>query len=346
MTLIATRLQNFRSDNPDIAKWEYRTGNYGAWNLFSKQSQAPNSIINNDLRSKAIAAVGSGLEIPVIDYKASTIQNVTQPVAVIDDPLTSKLMAVSFTDYYFGFLMYDAQFYNNNIDPRQYFNTQMRRWVLALLNEWDQDALTVLETNKTQVLGSTLGGKYTLTGDVISGTNAFKDQIIGDINPLMRGNDFSGPFDIVGNPSLESHVRNNLLEKGANQDSNKTYQWNDKSWHFSNNVADAALQAFTGFAVQSGSVGVLDQFLPDNVWSHKSNNHQWRIMDIPGLGGKMGTYTYDGAVDASGLNASTTHLTATKVQAYGFHVRKAFVHAYNSDLTTIASATGKFQIAQ
>jgi hypothetical protein len=57
------------------------------------------------------------------------------------------------------------------------------------------------------------------------------------------------------------------------------------------------------------------------------------------------TYFYDDAVDGSGLGgAATAHLTATKAQAYGFHMALAWVVAYNSDLATLASPIQKFAI--
>lgn len=346
MTLINTRLQNFRAQSPTIDTWQYRTDTFGAWQAFLNQSADPMGIITDDMKSKAIAASGSTLEVPVLDFEATTIQNVTQPLVVIGNELTSQLMAVSFVDYYFGFLIHPAKHFNNEISMQREFNTQLRRYVLELLNEWDQAAVTALEASKTQVLGDGLGGRYSLVSDAVRGALAEADAMVGDINPIMRGNRFFGPFDMVGNPSMESHVRNRLLEQGQFNDRNKTYQYGDKNWYWSNNVANAAATRFTGYAIQKGTVGVLFQFLPDNVIDSNSNNHDWDIEAIPGLGASMGTYTYDGAVDGSGLaGAATTPLTATKQEAHGFHVRVGFVTNYISDRATIASPQAKFEIA-
>ena len=346
MTFIASRLQNFRAQNPDIDRWQYRDSNYGAWETFRAQSNDPAGIVNQDLRNKAIqAAGGTDIEIPVIDYKAATIQNVTQPLVVAADPLTSALMAISFVDYYFGFKINRAQFQNNELRMRQEFNTQMRRYTLALQDDLDAACITLLETSKTQVANDLLGGRYTFAANTYQAPLAERDALIGDLKPLGRGNDFNGGWDIIGNPSLESHVRNNLQEFGMNNERDKTYQWAEHTWRFTNNVTNAASQLYTGFALQKGTVGALFQYLPDHLLNHSSHNHSWTIQPIPGLDFNMGVYAYDGAVDGSGLNASTAHLTATLEEAFGFHVRVALYTNYISDRATIPSPQYKFQCA-
>jgi hypothetical protein len=344
MSLVATRLENFRP-TADVDKWEVRAQRVGALEAFKRQTEDPNGIISDDLQNQAIAAVGSTLEVPVLDFESTTISNVTQPVAIVGDPSTSALYAVTFTDYYFGFRIFPAQHANNDVKIQREFNRQMMRYVYQLLDDLDQAAIAALEAAKTQVLANDLGGRYSLTSNVIVAPLAEQNAIVGDINPLMGGNKFYGPFDFVCNPGFESHVRNNLLEKGEFNSDDKRYQYNDKTWFFTNNIANGVGHKATGYAIQSGSVGILSQFLPDNVMRSETHKHRWDIELIPGLNMQMGVYQYDDAVDASALNASTTHLTASKMEAYGFHARWAFLTPYNSDAANIASAIGKVAIA-
>lgn len=345
MSLINTRLTNFRADAP-ADKWETRAGSYGFLDLFLQQSNDPNGMITDDLRAKAIAAAGSTLQIPVIDYDSGvSISNVTQPVTVTGTPSTSQVYAVTFADYYFGFLIHPAQHFNNEISMQREFNVQLKKHVVALLDALDIAGAAALEAAKTQVLADTLGGRYALTSNVIVGSLAEQDAIVGDINPLMRGNKFTGPFSVVGNPSFESHVRNRLLEKGQFNTEDKTYQYNDKIWHFSTNLANASGHKATAYAVQQGSVGIIQQFGPDNVMRNRTNKHTWDIENIPMLGLSMGTYNYEDAVDGSALSgAATALLTATKAEAYGFHCRLAFIVPYNSSPSTIASSIAKIAI--
>lgn len=346
MSLLLTNLENFRAENQDIDKWEYRDGANGAWMTFLNESRRAGGVVNDDMVQKAIRSVGSTMEIPVLDFEATTIQNVTQPLVVVGDPSTSNVLGVTFVDYYWGFLIHPAQHFNNEISMQREFNRQMRRYVVTFLDELDQAAITALEASKSQVMDDLLGARYTFPGNVVQGPLAEADAVIGDINVLGRGIDYPGPWVVIGNPSLESHVRNRLLEQGEQNDRDKRYQYNDKTFRFSTNLANAADQRFTGFAVQEGTVGMLEQYLPDNVMRNRSTTHQWDINPIPGLGMSMGTYFYDGASNGTALSgAATAHLTATLQRAYGFHKRIALVVNYNSDRATIPAPQYKFQIA-
>lgn len=346
MSLINTRLVNFRADSP-LDKWETRASRWGFIDLFRRQTNAPDSIISSDLAQKAIAAAGSTLQVPVIDYDAGvSVTNQTIPVTTTGSPSTSQVVTITFTHYYWGFLIHPAQHFNNDISMQREFNAQMNKHIYKFMDLLDISMGAALESNKTQILNDTLGSRYTLTSNVIVGPLAEQNAIVGDINPLMAGNDFFGMMDVVGNGSLESHVRNNLLEKGQFQDSDKHYQFNDKIWHFSNNLSNGAGHKATGFAVQSGAVGMLQQFAPDCVMMNETHKHKWDIDTLPFANIPIGTYFYDDAVDGSSLGgAATAHLTATKAEAYAFHTAIALVTPYNSDISTYPSAIAKFAIA-
>lgn len=345
MSLVNTRLLNFRADSP-VDKWEVRASQYGFLDLFQNQTNSPTGIITDDLQQKAIRAVGSGLEIPVLDKEGFTIQNVTQPVVIAGDPSTSQLYAVTFVNYYFGFRIFPAQHYNNEISMQREFNRKLQGYIYAMLKSLDQAGAAALEAKKTQVLADTLGGRYTLTGNVVVAPLAEEGAVLGDTNVLFTGNDYFGPIHIVGNPSMQSHINNKLLEKGEFNTDNKTYQWADKMFHFSNNLANGAGHKASYFAVQGDSVGMVQQFSPDAILGHQTHNHIWDIDTLPIANIPIGIYQYDDAIDGSGLGgAATAHLTATKMEAYGFHTAVAFITPYNSDPATIAASIMKVAIA-
>jgi hypothetical protein len=346
MSLINTRLQAFRATS-NVDKWETRASRWGGLDLFRQQTLDPNGIISDDLRQKAIAAVGSDLQIPVLDFDSGvTVQNVTQPVTIVGDPSTSQLMAVTFVQYYWGFRIFPAQHFNNEISMQREFNEQMRKYIYKFSDELDLAAIASLEAAKTQVLADDLGGRYSLTANTIVAPLAEQDAVIGNINPLMAGNDFYGPHHVLANPSLESHIRNRLIEKGQFNTEDKTYQYNDKTFHFTNNVSNAVGQKATGYAVQAGSVGMVQQFGADAVMGNTTHKHVWGIEQLPMLGMPIGVYQYEDAIDASGVGgAATAHLTASKVEAYGFHTAVAFITPYNSDAANNASAIAKVAIA-
>lgn len=53
MSLVATRLQNWRIENPELDRNMTRPCEYGALDFFIEQTNAPSSIINPILRKKS-----------------------------------------------------------------------------------------------------------------------------------------------------------------------------------------------------------------------------------------------------------------------------------------------------
>lgn len=348
MSLINTRLTNFRGLTP-VDKWEVRASQYGIFDLFRNQTASPTGIITPDLATKAIAAVGTPLEIPVLDAETYTIGNVTQPVVITGSPTTSQLYAVTFVNYNFNFLIHPAQHFNNNISMQREFDRQMNGFTYALLNDLDQAGETALEAGKTQVLNAAagLGGRYALDGnDVVVGALAEQDAIIGDLNPIFSGQDYFGRMDVVGNPSLESHIRNRLIEQGGFNDRDKTYQYSDKVFTFSNEISNAAGHKATGFAVQADSIGYVQQFSRDSIMGNTTHQHVWDIELLPIAGFNIGVYQYSDAVDGNTLSgAATVDMTSTKAEAYGFHTAFAFITPYVSAIATDPTSIMKFAIA-
>ena len=77
MSLIATRLQNWRVQNPEFDRNMTRPCEYGALDFFIEQTNAANSIINPKLRERAFASMGNTVQIPVINYDGDvTVGNV------------------------------------------------------------------------------------------------------------------------------------------------------------------------------------------------------------------------------------------------------------------------------
>lgn len=350
--LTATRLQNFRAQSP-LDKWEVRASSYGFLDLFMTQTNSATGIITEDLSMKAINSSGVSLEVPVINNEGFTVQNVTQPVTITGDPSTSAMYTVTFVNYYFGFRIFPAQHKNNEVSVQREFNRKMQGFIYQLMDSLDQAGAAAFEANKTQVLADDLGGRYSLTANVIVAPLAEEGAVLGDVNPIYRGNKFAtGPVEIVGNPSFESHVRNKLIEKGEFNTENKTYQYADKTFHFSNNLANGAGHKATFFSVQPDSCGMVQQFSPDCLLGHSTHKHTWDIMTLPIANIPIGIYQYDDAVNANtaadsggSIDGAGSPMTATKMEAYGFHMAAALIVTYNSDPATIASPIQKFAIA-
>lgn len=346
MSLVNTRLQAFRSNVTPLDKWETRAGRWGFLELFNAQTQAGGGVITDDLRQKAIAAVGSELQVPVFNYDDTvTVTNQTIPVVTADSPNTSALVNITFTQFYWSFLIHPARHFNQEIPMQRDFDEKMRKHTFKFLDLLDNLCGSALEAVKTQVLQDTLGGRYSLgAGNVVLAPNNEEINVIGDLNPLFYGNDFFDQIAVVGNGSLDSMLRTKLLPNGAFNSQDQTFQWLDKTFYFSNNLPNAVGHKATGFAVQPGAVGLLQQFAPDCVLGNQTSKHAWDIDTLPIANMPIGTYYYEDAVNAGALDASTAHLTATKAEAYAFHTAIATITPYNSAPATRPSAAMKFAV--
>ena len=67
MSLIATRLQNWRVKNPEFDRNMFRPLEYGALDFFIEQTNAPNSILDANLKARAFESMGNTVQVPVID---------------------------------------------------------------------------------------------------------------------------------------------------------------------------------------------------------------------------------------------------------------------------------------
>lgn len=134
---------------------------------------------------------------------------------------------------------------------------------------------------------------------------------------------------------------------GTFNEENKTLQFDNKRFHFSNSIANATGKKATGFAVADGSLGLLTRVEPDSIMKTKlKTGHEWDTLVLPGLGIETGTYTYEMAVDGSTLApGATDHLTRTGEEVFDFAFDIAFVTPYNSNPASIPSPIIKFDIA-
>lgn len=102
-----------------------------------------------------------------------------------------------------------------------------------------------------------------------------------------------------------------------------------------------------GYAIGKGTLGLLTRFEPDCLArTRMADGHEWGMATLPILGLPIGTYFYESAGDFSGIaGEGSSHLVRTRKEHYGFSVDIAFVTAYNSDPSNIASPILPFTIS-
>ena len=343
MSLVLTRIQNIRA-NSNLDKFEYRPSRYGALNAFMVQSEDPTGILTEELKQKARTSIGNTLETPVIDYDADITIGSTRTLTIADSENTSKMVQITFATYAWGFTIAPAMYMNNEIGIQKDFETKMMKYIYAFAKKLDEAALAALAVNKTQVLKNPL--LYDWSSNAINAKWTERENIFGDLEVMMGANDFYGQLHIVGDPGVESIMRK-LQQHGLYNDVNKQNEFGTKIVHLTNNIAAAEGKYAQGYAVNAGSLGMLTRFERDCLLGTVSGDgHEWGIATLPLLNMPVGTYFYDSVGDYNTIaGAATADMTRTRKEHYGFAVDVAFLTAYNSAPSTLASPILAFNVS-
>lgn len=343
MSLVLTRIQNIRA-NSNLDKFEYRPSRYGALNAFMVQSEDPTGILTEELKQKARTSIGNTLETPVIDYDADITIGSTRTLTIADSENTSKMVQITFATYAWGFTIAPAMYMNNEIGIQKDFETKMMKYIYAFAKKLDEAALATLAASKTQVLKNPL--LYDWSSNAINAKWTERENVFGDLEVMMGANDFYGQLHIVGDPGVESIMRK-LQQHGLYNDVNKQNEFGTKVVHLTNNIAAAEGKYAQGYAVNAGSLGMLTRFERDCLLGTVSGDgHEWGIATLPLLNMPVGTYFYDSVGDYNTIaGAATADMTRTRKEHYGFAVDVAFLAAYNSVPSTLASPILAFNVS-
>lgn len=343
MSLIATRLQNWRVENPELDRNMTRPCEYGALDFFIEQTNAANSILSPYLRERAFASMGNTVQIPVIEYDGNVQVSNQRTCVIADNENTSALYTIAWVTYSVGFTMVPAAYSNNEISYEHDFMRKMEKISRALANELDKGAVTALEANKTQVFKDLL--QYQQVGNVIDVPTQMATEILGDVNPIMRANCYPEMIHIIGNAGVDSLVRK-LAQHGVYNDVNKRMEYDNKVLHYTNNVANEEGKNGTFFAAVDGNVGVLTRVDREALRRARANFHEWDVVRLPYIDLPVGSHYYTAVGDQSTIMGdASADLTCAVKEYFGFSVDVAFVVAYNSDPETVANPILKAQIA-
>lgn len=343
MSLVATRLQNWRVENPELDRNMTRPCEYGALDFFIEQTNAANSILSPYLRERAFASMGNTVQIPVIDYDGNVQVSNQRTCVIADNENTSALYTIAWVTYSVGFTMVPAAYSNNEISYEHDFMRKMEKISRALANELDKGAVAALEANKTQVFKDLL--QYQQVGNVIEVPTQMATEILGDVNPIMRANCYPEMIHIIGNAGVDSLVRK-LAQHGVYNDANKRMEYDNKVLHYTNNVANEEGKNGTFFAAVDGNVGVLTRVDREALRRARANFHEWDVVRLPYIDLPVGSHYYTAVGDQSAImGAATEDLTCAVKEYFGFSVDVAFIVAYNSDPETVANPILKAQIA-
>lgn len=342
MSLIATRLQNWRVEDPNYDRNMTRPCEYGALDFFAEQTNARNSIITPNLRDRAFASMGNTVQIPVINYDENVQVLNVRTCVIADNENTSALVTVVFATYYVGFTMVPAAYMNNEISYMHDFNRKMEKVSRAMANALDKGAVAALEANKTQVFKTLLN--YTQNANTIQVPKQMASEILGDVNPIMRANCYPEYIHIIGNAGIDSLIRK-LAQHGIYNDANKRMEYENKVIHYTNNVVDEAGKMGTFFAVADGNVGILTRVDREALRGTTANFHEWGVTRLPYVDIPVGFHYYTSVGDQSQImGAATEDLTCAVKEYFSFSIDVAFMVAYNSNPEVVANPIIKAEI--
>lgn len=342
MSLAATKLQNVRIKNPDFDKNEHRLSVYGALDFFIEQSER-DPLLTQEMKRQAWDSMGKTLQIPVIQYDGNVSVSNVRSCVVNDNENTSALVGVTFATYAVGFTVVPSMYSNNEIDMANDVEKKLKKCARALGAALDSAALAALEAAKTQVLADPL--IYDFTSNVVNVPWESREDILGDIEPMMNANDYYGFTHIIGNTGVRSLLRK-LAEHAQYNEVDRRLEWEGKYFHFTNRLANAANQYATFYAVESGNVDMLYRYDRETARGGSGAGHTWEKYNMPYIGIPVGLHYYESVGDQSSIaGEATADLTCAVKEYYGFSVDVAFVVAYNSALSTRANPVIKAQIA-
>lgn len=335
MSLVATVLNDIRIKNEKLDKNEHRLSEYGALDFFVQQSKS-NPLLTSEMKAQAIQSMGKTLNMPVINYDGTIAVSNVRSCAVADAENTSALVGVTFATYSVGFTVVPALYSNNEIDKQNDITKKYLKSARVLGAALDEAAVAALEAAKTQVFADTL--IYTESNDVIGVEWESREDILSDIEPMMNANDYYGRVHIIGNNGVRS-LLNKLAEKGTYNIVDKSLEWANKQFHFTNRIANESGIYASFYAVEDGNVDMLFRYDREAVLGTTTKvGHEWDIVTMPYLGIPVGVHYYESVGDQSAIAGSASaDLTCAKKEYYGFSVDVAFITAYNSDIESKAN---------
>lgn len=331
-------------------KNEARSSRYGAYDFFREDGARPDSIFDQDIRTKIKASFGNSVVIPVIDAKTVTIGNV-RSCTIQDDENTSKLVTLTFATYAFGFTMYPSQYPNNDVKYQADFTRKLKNYLNQLAALLDGQGITTLENAKNQ-FWTGITAYYPQIGNALQVTQAQSNDYYNNVQSILETMDFYGKPHIVSSTSGQPKVRR-LVNQGAGNAINEEFQLSPYDWHWTNRIPNAGGIQSTQYIVQEGSTAFETRIDPDSMAGNKIGDQiQWAKVNVPlpnsAYGLEMGSLYRKDCADASGLqtpNTGVNGLTATLKESFQWSVDVVYSTAYNSAPSTRFNPIVKAEIS-
>ena len=162
---------------------------------------------------------------------------------------------------------------------------------------------------------------------------------------MMRANAYPGMLHVIGGAGFDSLVRK-MAEHDIYNDVNKRLEYDNKVFHYTNNIVNEQGIFATGYVVEDGNVGVLTRVDREALNRTRANFHEWDVVRLPYIDLPVGSHYYTAVGDQSQIaGAASADMVCNVKEYFGFSVDIAFLVAYNSAPSTVANPIFKVEIA-
>ena len=336
-TLVATLKQFMRTVYKGrIDRNELRPSEYGAYNLFQKQSSSAMTILTDDIKQAIINSFGNTVQVPVLDFENITIANV-RTCEIQTGGADSKLMTIVLFTMAFGFPMIPSRHKNNDLGMQQYYARNLEARRLKALEFLDGKCVDFLNLNKNQYFPAGMTAYYPVSGSALQVSATEAPEFITYVPSILATQDFGGTPDVLTNPMGMAYV-NGLKLHGTYNDVNYAMQVDNLGTFFqSNRVLNNAGVRSTHYLVGDGAVAIQTRLDPDTYDGHQigagdTPSNLWTTDNLPGIG-QVGLYYQAKCSDESVRLAAERFdsLTRTFVESFEWSWDVALIKSYNSD---------------
>ncbi|MDB0602162.1 hypothetical protein PL373_13590 [Tenacibaculum maritimum] len=345
MSLFATYKQELRAMYPNrLDNQEWRGTQLGLLRAIQAMTNHPESIVSQDIETKANDSEGRVFKIPVMKDTGDVNITAVRSCTIGDLDNESELVDVTWLTMVANLHMIKEQHRKNEISYFEDFDRKLRRIERSFGKSIENNIFSKLDTEKSTIYNSTLiGSKYPLVGDAVQVAAAQQELFFNDLDAVQIADDFDlMEHVIVGSTNLMPSVRH-YINQGNSNDETLNYQFNDKTFTFSNRVVDGGGVLATGFAMPHGSLGLLTRINADaRSGNTTTDGTEWSVERLNRLGLDVGVQYKSTCEDVSNVQG-LEHLQATKVERWQLSLDVCLLTPYNSDPANVAGGIKKFE---
>ena len=337
---LTTRLDAYRLayDESKLDAFEHRLSNYGAFNVFKKDT--PNLVPGfADIELNRMSAART-VSVPVIAKQSYTVTG-TRSCTASTYESTSAFVDTSWNTLRSAFEMIPAQYKGDYLKYEQDFNRKMFNLQKAFLTSLDNASLSALSSNKAAYDG-TSSNPYPFTGSVYQVPLTDSTNVFNEAKAILLADDL--PMDglnVIGSPRTLSLV-NKYSAQGAGNAQNLLYQLTGYNFNYTPRLSVATSDIASMYICPEGSLAFLSWVDIDAQQNFKAGIHEWTTMELPLLGITVGVHYQATCADNSG---TLTGLNASATESYEFSFDYALMNAYNSDTSNVATPILAFHIS-